>query len=62
MCRFYDPSRAESCAEERADPPRDKQRANFCEYFEPRAHAFQPADTSAAERAKAELDRLFGNH
>lgn len=61
LCRFYDPSKAESCAEERADPPKDKQRANFCEYFEPRAQAFQPADTSAAERVKAELDKLFSN-
>lgn len=62
MCRFYDPHKAESCAEERADPPKDKQRANFCEYFEPRGDAFQRADTTAADRARAELEQLFGKN
>lgn len=62
MCEFYDPHKAESCAEERADPPKDKQRANFCEYFEPQKDAFQPADTSAADRARAELEKLFGKN
>lgn len=60
MCKFYDPRKPESCTEERADPPKDKQRANFCDYFEPRAHAFQPGDVSAADRVKADLDKLFG--
>lgn len=60
MCRFYDPHKPESCTEERADPPKDKQRANFCDYFEPRAQSFQPPDVSAADRAKVELDKLFG--
>ena len=59
QCRFYDPHKPESCAEERADPPKDKQRANFCEYFDPRENAFQSTDNSAAEHAKQELDNLF---
>ncbi|MGH8278709.1 MAG: hypothetical protein ACRETQ_03975 [Gammaproteobacteria bacterium] len=59
QCRFYDPGKPQSCAEERADPPLNKQRANFCEYFEPRAGAYRPADTSAAERAHTKLDNLF---
>ncbi|MGH8293832.1 MAG: hypothetical protein ACRESA_10230 [Gammaproteobacteria bacterium] len=61
QCRFYDPHKPEGCTEERADPPKDKQRANFCDYFAPRAHAFQPRDVSAADQAKAKLDKLFGN-
>lgn len=60
QCRFYDPRKPESCAEERADPPKDKQRANFCDYFDPRPNAFQPADPGPADRAKTELDKLFG--
>jgi hypothetical protein len=60
MCGFYDPRKPESCAEERADPPKDKRRANFCEYFEPRVQAFQAADNSTANRAKEELEKLFG--
>lgn len=60
MCRFYDPHKPESCIEERADPPKDKQRANFCEYFDPKPNVFQAQDDSAANRAKTELDKLFG--
>lgn len=32
-CSFFDEKKAYGCKEERADPPRDKERANFCEYF-----------------------------
>ncbi|MBU6469206.1 MAG: hypothetical protein KGL00_06305 [Gammaproteobacteria bacterium] len=60
QCRFYDPRKPEGCTEERADPPKDKQRANFCDYFEPRASAFRPRDTSAISKAQEELKRLFG--
>ena len=60
MCGFYDPRKPESCAEERADPPKDKQRANFCEYFQPKTNAFQSRDDSAVTQAKDELERLFG--
>lgn len=62
MCSFYDPRKPESCAEERADPPQDKQRANFCEYFQPRPQAFQATDDSVAGRANAELEKLFGKN
>ncbi|MGB9429229.1 MAG: hypothetical protein WCC11_05035 [Gammaproteobacteria bacterium] len=60
MCGYYDPRKAESCAEQRADPPQDKQRANFCEYFEARTQAFQTKDNNAVERAKEGLEKLFG--
>jgi hypothetical protein len=60
QCRFYDVRKPESCAEERADPPKDKQHRNFCEYFEPRTNAYQPGDKSAADRARSELEKLFG--
>ena len=59
LCSFYDPRKAESCSEERADPPKDKQRANFCEYFQPRANAWQAVDNSAADKAKDDLQKLF---
>lgn len=60
LCEFHDSRKAESCTEERADPPLDKQRANFCEYFRPRAGAYQPQNGSDADKAKAELEKLFG--
>ncbi len=60
MCEFYDTRKAENCSEPRADPPKDKQRANFCEYFQPKADAFQPQDHSIADKVKTELEKLFG--
>jgi hypothetical protein len=59
LCSFYDQRKAESCIEERADPPKDKQRANFCEYFQLRTNAWSPADDSAADQAKEDLQKLF---
>ncbi|MGH8397042.1 MAG: hypothetical protein ACRETA_02200 [Gammaproteobacteria bacterium] len=59
MCEFYDTRKAESCSEPRADPPKDKQRANFCEYFQPRVNAWQAPDSSTADKAKDDLQKLF---
>ena len=59
QCSFYDTHKAESCTEQRADPPKDKLRANFCEYFQPRANAWQAQDNSAADKAIDELQKLF---
>jgi hypothetical protein len=59
MCRFYDTTRSRSCAEPVADEVRDKDRANFCGYFEPAAGRYQPAGT-ATEGARNALEALFG--
>ncbi|MEJ2514543.1 MAG: hypothetical protein P8080_04055 [Gammaproteobacteria bacterium] len=59
MCEFYDTTFAGACREPVAEPPSDKERANFCGYFRPRPGAFSPAGEEAA-RARAELDALFG--
>ncbi len=58
MCRFYDLSKAKQCAEPIAEPVLDKERANFCGYFEPVAGRFRPTDTAAAS-AHAALNALF---
>ena len=58
MCRFYDTTKARQCAEPVADPVQNKERANFCGYFEPVAGRFRPADT-ASDAARAALDALF---
>ena len=60
MCEFYDTSVAKSCRETVAEEVKDKQRANFCDYFRPNDGAYRPGDQSAADKAKAELDALFG--
>jgi len=60
MCEFYDTSVAKHCREPVADEVKDKQRANFCDYFQPTQSAYRPGDMSAADRARAELEALFG--
>ena len=59
LCRFYNLRVSNACEEPIAEPIADKERANFCGYFEPRAGAYgPPGDTEAA--ARASLDALFG--
>ena len=60
LCVDYDPSVAKKCREPIAEEVSDKTRANFCDYFAPRAAVYVAPDQSAAERAQLELERLFG--
>jgi hypothetical protein len=60
MCEFYDTSKAKHCREPIADEVKDKQRANFCDYFKPTSAAYRPEATSAADKARADLEALFG--
>lgn len=60
MCEFYDTTVARHCRETIAEEVKDKSRANFCDYFRPTPAAYRPGGTSAAARAKAELEALFG--
>jgi hypothetical protein len=60
MCVDYDMRVARHCREPTAEEVRAKDRANFCGHFSPRPGAFTPPDTAAVDRARAELDKLFG--
>lgn len=60
MCEFYDTTVARHCRETIAEEVKDKLRANFCDYFRPTPSAYRSDGTSAADRAKAELEALFG--
>ncbi len=60
MCTYYDPRVAEACLEEQAEEVRDKERANFCDYFKPSPGAFATPDKAAARASRTELDALFG--
>lgn len=60
FCEFYNIKVAKQCREPVADEVKDKERANFCGYFKPNPRAYVPADISVANKAKAELDALFG--
>jgi excinuclease UvrABC nuclease subunit len=60
LCEFYDISKAKHCKEVIAEEVRDKDRSNFCDYFKPKANAHSNKQQSDAERAKSELEALFG--
>lgn len=56
-CRFYDPSRPNSCQEPIAEAVTDKERANFCGYFEASMEAFSgPKDNIQDDLLKAAED------
>jgi hypothetical protein len=59
LCEFYDLGKAKHCREPIAEEVRDKDRANFCDYFKPRAGAYSNTQQSEAEKARAQLDTLF---
>lgn len=69
QCRHHDASYNNQCRETEADPVADKDRRNFCEFFELRAArsvgpAIRPgagrAAVSREAAARAKLDALFG--
>lgn len=60
MCRKYDTRYTSRCSDDRTDPPEDKGRANYCEYYVPLPGAFSSDDAAEAERARARLAALFG--
>ena len=60
MCEWYSTSVAKHCRETVAEEVKDKERANFCDYFKPRPDAYTAPDADAGSKAQAELDALFG--
>ena len=48
------------CDDDRADPPVQKENANFCEFFRPLAGAYADARGSRRDAARQRLDALFG--
>ena len=59
LCEFFDTGVAKSCREPVAEEVQDKERANFCDYFQPRPDAFVMQDDSGVREARAGLDALF---
>lgn len=58
MCKHYNKDRAQFCSEERAEPPADVEKANFCDYFE-----LLPNNPSKLRGdALDELAQLFGDN
>lgn len=59
LCRHYDPQRNMQCFEDRADPPLQKDNANFCEFFAPRANAWEASTGTRSTAARDALSELF---
>jgi ribosome-binding protein aMBF1 (putative translation factor) len=60
MCVEYHTAVAKHCREPTAEEVREKTRANFCDHYKPRGGAYTPPNTSEVDKARAELDKLFG--
>ena len=60
LCEWYSISVAKHCREPIAEEVKDKERANFCDYFKPRPDAHVAKDVAASSKARADLDALFG--
>lgn len=60
-CRLFDPSVKKECREPRAEHQRYKDRANTCEYFEPRESVdlTRKSATASADDARKKFDQLF---
>jgi len=61
MCRLYDASVPRQCREDDADDVVEKERVNFCDYFDPDENAFDSARKTAADTSEQALDALFGD-
>ncbi len=53
-CTFYDPKYHNGCRENQADRVLEKERANFCDYFNPRNEHKDPAQEQKDLRSAAE--------
>jgi hypothetical protein len=60
LCRSYDPRIEGKCAEDRAEEVRDKEGANFCDWFKPQPGAFAVKAGERNAAAKSRIDALFG--
>jgi hypothetical protein len=64
-CRFYKPGARWDCAETIESPIPDKESRNFCDFFQTNPVYFaqtkgRESARRAADKARSDLDRLFG--
>lgn len=60
MCRWYAPGKPGDCDHDRAEPPVEKESANFCDYFSPAFGRGRATDPDRQDEARSKLDSLFG--
>jgi len=60
-CTFYAPGAHWDCRETISEPVREKERANFCDFFSPSTKPRKPQANGSATKAKKQFNSLFGN-
>lgn len=60
MCRHFDTTAVKQCREDDAEEVLDKEKVNFCEWFQPTANAFDPTRAGETDKARSALAALFG--
>ena len=60
LCKFHAPRVSDQCTEDRAEQVSNKELANFCDYFDPKADAWRPDSETAQHKAANDLAALFG--
>lgn len=60
-CRFYEPGAHWDCRETIQEPVRDKDRANFCDYFALSDIRRAKGGSKKGESARNDFDKLFGD-
>ncbi len=58
-CRLYAPGRPNDCLEPLAEPEKDKERANFCEHFDPAERPASSTSAAVPSDLLAAADALF---
>ena len=58
-CRWFSPGRANDCEEPMAERVMEKERANFCGYFEPTSDVTGKGSDSAEEDLRQAAEDLF---
>jgi hypothetical protein len=62
-CKFYSPGNHWDCRETIGEAVRDKERANFCDWFSPAPSASQKISSTPqakAQNARSDFNKLFG--
>ncbi len=61
MCQYFDPNVAKKCTEDDAEEVIEKERLNFCEWYQPAASTFDPQRAAEESQARGELESLFSD-
>ena len=62
LCQNWNPTLRTSCNEIRAEDVTDREKANFCNWFDPRPDAYQVQNEQELQSARTQLNSLFGDN